>query len=104
MYRQIEQTRYTEIVTPFLDSNNDSISINYYIVEGNIHLTDGVETISNLDFNGVDINSPKRKNILESLIKGFGVSLKNNKEIYVQANYQNFACKKTYAYSSYYVN
>lgn len=93
VYKQVNETMYTEIITPFMDNNNDSISIYYRILDNKIYLTDDGSTISNLMLNGVDINSSKRKHIFHSFIKGFGIKSKNE-ELYVEATNENFPYKK----------
>lgn len=85
--------QYTQITTPFVDNYNDFIQI-YIKQDGNIlFMTDDGNTLNNLAMSGCDINSPKRKAMLNTLILGAGATLLND-EITVQANTDNFAQKK----------
>jgi len=63
------------ISTPLLDRHNDALEI---LVERNgrrLRLTDGGDTISDLNASGMEFNTPKRKEVLESILNGFGVHL-----------------------------
>lgn len=65
-----------EITTPFLDRNNDYTQI-YVKSNGNnkLILSDYGYMINELEMLGIDINSPKRKEIIETIINRFGVKL-----------------------------
>ena len=98
MKEQILETelgKYTQISTPFLDRHNDHLQI--YIKQqedGSLLLTDAGYTINDLDMCGCDVmSSEKRRNILMTILRGFGVQI-NGEEIITTANYSNFAQKK----------
>lgn len=73
-----------EITTPFLNRHNDYIQV-YVKKEDNdrIILTDGADTLNDLELSGFHLNSPRRKKELEIILNGFGVSLKEKKLIAV---------------------
>ncbi|MCD4783035.1 MAG: DUF1828 domain-containing protein [Candidatus Eremiobacteraeota bacterium] len=80
-----------EITTPFLDRHNDLLQI--YIEPGNsdnsFYLTDYSYTINDLRLSGMEFNTPRRKNLLNTIINGFGVRLKGE-ELFVESNKKNF--------------
>lgn len=84
------------ITTPFLDRNNDFIEI--YIVNisnGIFRITDARNTISELEFSGVDIiKSTRRKKILNEILNSYGISITDEHEIYVDVDKNTFALKK----------
>jgi hypothetical protein len=83
-----------EITTPFLDRNNDRIQL-YVIQDGNgLIITDDGITINELDMSGIDINnSPKRKELLDYIVNGYGIKCENN-NLFVHATKTNFPQKK----------
>jgi hypothetical protein len=91
VYERVED--WVEITTPYLDRHNDYIQIFGRNREGRIVLTDGGETIQDLVQSGVQLNSGKRKRILEDILRGFGVQMENG-EVTVEADEKNFALKK----------
>lgn len=69
---------YAEIVTPFLNHVRDSISIFAKLKDNGEYLfSDGGATLAELELAGVEINSPRRKEILNSILRRYGVSLSN---------------------------
>ena len=84
---------WAEITTPYLDRHNDYIQIYMKPTNGGFILTDDGYTLDDLQLSGCPIETPKRKKILETILNGFGVSLKDNR-IEVQANTGNFAIRK----------
>lgn len=94
IYKQVNDTHYTEISTPFLDMNNDYISLYYKVLDNKIIIMDDRATISNLELSGVDINSKKRKYIFNSFIKGFGIKHDSKDNLYVEATNDTFPYKK----------
>lgn len=79
------QDSVCELTTPFLDRHNDHLQI--YAVErnGKIALSDDGYILSDLKSGGVDVNSPKRKIILEAILRGFNVQNADG-EIRVEAS------------------
>lgn len=84
---------YIEITTPFLDSHNDHIQIYVKQENGKLTLTDDSYTISDLIMSGCDVNSSRRRSVLDIILNGFGVKIKND-ELYVEANFENYPQKK----------
>jgi hypothetical protein len=73
-----------EITTPFLNRHNDYIQI-YAQKESNdrIILTDGADTLNDLELSGFNLHSSRRKKELEIILNGFGVSLYGKKLVAV---------------------
>lgn len=84
---------WAEITTPFLDRHNDFIQLYMKCADGEILLSDDGYTISDLEMSGCEINTKKRKALLETTLNGFGVTL-NNGALEVKASDKNFAYKK----------
>lgn len=78
-----ETGAYTEITTPFLDRHNDQIQIYALRTTDGWSLTDAGETLS-----GVRFESPKRRALLQEVLQGFGVTLKDG-ELTVAADTQS---------------
>ncbi|CUU89651.1 prophage protein [Campylobacter hyointestinalis] len=89
---KIDNNTY-EISTPFLDRHNDNISIYAILHNDTIKLTDGGETISDLQFSGLDINKNKKKRELDIILNGFSIDYEGD-ELYTIANKNNFARKQ----------
>ena len=70
---------YLEITSPFLDRYNDYLQV-YARLEADdeIILTDDAYIINNLQMSGVDINSNKRKQVLESFLNKYNVKLEED--------------------------
>ncbi len=84
---------WTEITTPYLDRHNDYLQL-YARKEGkNYVITDGGETLSDLEQSGCAIASPNRQSILRSILNGFGVELHEG-QLQVHATPENFAVRK----------
>lgn len=93
---KIDETSY-EIETPFLDRRNDFITI--YVVfdkqdKNNIVLTDNGYTLSDLELSGLEFNTKKRKQELQTVLNGFGVQMDKDKRLFVNATAESFAHKK----------
>ena len=83
-----ETGAYTEITTPFLDRHNDQIQIYAIQTTDGWSLTDAGETLSDLEMSGVRFESPKRRALLQEVLQGFGVTLKDG-ELTVAADLQS---------------
>jgi Domain of unknown function DUF1829/Domain of unknown function DUF1828 len=70
-----EVNGWVEITTPYLDRNNDYLQIYARRENGNIVLTDDAHTIRDLEISGCALDTPKRKELLETTLNGFGVKL-----------------------------
>ncbi|MCH8150836.1 MAG: DUF1828 domain-containing protein [Planctomycetes bacterium] len=82
-----------EITTPFLDRHNDYLQIYVKRSNGNLVLTDDGYTIRDLALSGCDVSSPWRKQLLTTILNGFGVRL-NDDELRVEARTDTFPQKK----------
>jgi hypothetical protein len=84
---------WVEITTSYLDPNNDHLQIYARQDNGSFVLTDDSKTLHELEMAGCDLNSPKRKDLLQVTLKGFGVNLKGH-ALEVYASPENFAARK----------
>ncbi len=85
---------WVEITTPYLDRHNDYIQI--YVKENQeqrIILTDDGHTLQDLEMSGCRLDSPKRKQLLETTLRGFGVEFQNG-VLQVVASRENFSLRK----------
>lgn len=86
-----------EIETPFLDRRNDCITI-YALFDksnkNNITLTDNGYTLADLELSGLEFNSQKRKQELQTVLNGFGIQIDKNKNLLINATPETFAYKK----------
>ncbi|MDI9408554.1 MAG: DUF1828 domain-containing protein [Candidatus Pacebacteria bacterium] len=90
---KISGTDYFAINTPFLDRHNDYIQIYAIPRNGGWLLTDSGYTLDDLEISGVTINTPKKKEIFQQILNGFGINSEKN-EIFALVNSENFAQKK----------
>lgn len=67
-----------ELTTPFLDRHNDHLQIYAIKRNGRIELNDDGYIMSDLRSAGMEFNSPKRKEVLQSLLSGLGVHVDGN--------------------------
>lgn len=89
--RQID--KWVEITTPYLDRHNDYIQIYAKKDNGKFILTDDGYTIEDLEQCGCILNSPKRKDLLNVILNGFGVRLQKT-ALEIHTNLENFSiCK-----------
>jgi len=89
--RQIDQ--WVEITTPYLDRHNDYVQIYAKKDNGGFLLTDDGYTIDDLEHSGCKLHSPKRQDLLNMTLNGFGVQLHNN-ALQVHSSGGNFALRK----------
>lgn len=82
-----------EITTPFLDRHNDHLQIYVKKSDGGFTLTDDGHTITDLKLSGCEFTTEKRRQILHSILNGFGVRLVED-ELVVEARPDNFPQKK----------
>ena len=95
--RNVRNGKYCAITTPFMDRHNDHIDI--YITKsenGNYVLTDDGDTISDLIMSGSFPNTPKRKQILDTTLNGFGVA-NDGESIFVETANTGDLPKKKHA-------
>lgn len=77
-----------ELTTPFLDRHNDHLQVYATRRNGNIILSDDGYILSDLRASGLDIDTPKRKMILDSILNGLGVQAENG-QLTVEASSAN---------------
>lgn len=82
-----------EITTPFLDRHNDHLQIYVKKSDNGLVLTDDGYTIADLRLSGYESTTRKRREILHSILNGFGVQLEGD-ELLVNAKSDNFPQKK----------
>ena len=71
--KKIEE--YLQITSPFLDRFNDYLQVYAKIDKNNeILLTDDSYIINNLQDSGIDITSPKRKQLLDSFLRKYRIN------------------------------
>ncbi len=84
---------WVEITSPYLDRHNDYIQIYAKRVNGGFILTDDGYTIDDLELSGCNLKTPKRRNLLNLTLNGFGLRLQDS-ALQVHATQHNFALKK----------
>jgi hypothetical protein len=84
---------YVEITTPYLDRHNDYVQIYVRREDGGFEITDGGETIEDLRSSGCDLDTPKRRSLLNVTLSGFGVQ-QDHDRLVMRANPNNFPLKK----------
>ena len=89
--RQIDS--WVEITTPYLDRHNDYLQIYAKAVDRGFVLTDDGYTIQDLELSGCKLDSPKRQQLLQMTLNGFGVQL-DGQALQVHASRENFALRK----------
>lgn len=94
--KTVDEGQICAISTPFLDRHNDHLDIYMLKKNGAFVLTDNGYTIADLRMSGIDINTPKRENILKTALNGFGVKINSKDELYTEATSQNVGQKKHY--------
>jgi hypothetical protein len=62
-----------ELTTPFLDRHNDHLQVYATRSNGNIILSDDGYILSDLRTSGLEVDTPKRKMVLDSVLNGLGV-------------------------------
>jgi len=77
-----------ELTTPFLDRHNDHIQVYAVKRDGKIMLSDDGYILSDLRTSGLEASTPKRKAVLEAVLKGFGVRVEEN-QLVVDASQRN---------------
>jgi Domain of unknown function DUF1828/Domain of unknown function DUF1829 len=77
-----------ELTTPFLDRHNDHIQIYAVRRNGKIVLSDDGYILSDLRTSGLELTTPKRRNVLETALRGFGIQLEEGRLV-VEASPRN---------------
>jgi hypothetical protein len=82
-----------EITTPFVDRHNDRLQIYLTKKDGKLLLSDDGFIISDLETSGCRLDTTHRKDILNTILAGYGVHQEND-ELVIEAREDNFAQKK----------
>lgn len=77
-----------ELTTPFLDRHNDHLQVYATRRNGNILLSDDGYILSDLRTSGLEVDTPKRKQVLESVLNGLGVRSEGS-QLLVEASASN---------------
>ncbi len=94
--RSVKDDQIAEITTPFLDRHNDHFQIYVRKESNNFVLTDDGYTLADLKMSGVDLNTEKRQKIFGVVLNGFGVSLSERDELFIECTINNIGQKKHY--------
>ena len=87
------ENNWVSISTPFLDRHNDCLQIYARKENEKIRLSDDGCTIEDLASCGCLLDSPHRKKLLETTLRGFGISCEKD-ELFTFATQENFPEKK----------
>lgn len=80
------------LTTPFLDRHNDPLQIHAEKKNGGIHLSDDGYILADLKATGLEIDTPKRKELFQSTLHGLGIRMRDN-ELYVEASEKTLGAK-----------
>ncbi len=89
--RQVKD--WVEITTPYIDRHNDYLQIYTKKDNSGFILTDDGYVIEDLRQSGCELDSRKRKELLQLTLNGFGVKLEGN-NLVIHASTDNFALRK----------
>lgn len=81
-----------ELTTPFLDRHNDHLQIYVSTENEKIILSDDGYILADLRTSGLEIVTPKRKAVLQSILGGFGVKT-DGKRLFVESSSRNLGQK-----------
>jgi uncharacterized protein DUF1828/uncharacterized protein DUF1829 len=68
-----------ELTTPFIDRHNDHLQVYALRSNGNIVLSDDGYILADLRTSGLEVDTPKRKMVLDSVLNGFGIRSENGR-------------------------
>lgn len=86
---------WVEITTPYLDRHNDYVQIYARPEDGGFLLTDDAYTINDLETSGCTLDTPKRRELLQVTLNGFGVQLSQDRPaLRIHASAENFPLQK----------
>jgi hypothetical protein len=77
-----------ELTTPFLDRHNDHLQIYAMKRDGKIVLSDEGYILSDLHSSGLELTTPKRKAMVDTILNGLGVRVEND-QLVVDASEHN---------------
>ncbi len=84
---------WIQITTPYLDRHNDSLQIYARREKDYFLLADDNYTIDDLEISGCVLSSPKRQDLLNMTLNGFGVK-RSSDGLFVKATIKDFPLKK----------
>jgi hypothetical protein len=88
-FRQIGE--WAEITTPFLNHNNDMISIYVKKNDDRYYLTDNGQTLNELHLAGVNLDrSEKRTHELNVILNGLGIKRSDNSELFTYTDEKRY--------------
>lgn len=85
-----------KVTVPFMDRHNDHLEIYVQEMDGKFILTDDGYTINDLTGSGFELNTPKRQQIFNTTVKGYGVQIGERFQLFTEATPQNIGQKKHY--------
>lgn len=74
-----------ELTTPFLDRHNDHLQVYAERVGDQIVLSDDGYILGDLEASGLEINTPKRRQALQTMLNGVGVQERDGR-LYIEAS------------------
>jgi len=74
-----------ELTTPFLDRHNDHLQVYAQRVGDQIVLSDDGYILADLEGSGLDINTPKRRQVLQTILNGVGVQERDGR-LFIEAS------------------
>ncbi|MDL1898478.1 DUF1828 domain-containing protein [Anaerolineae bacterium CFX7] len=83
-----------EVTTPFLDRHNDHLQLYIRRENGKYLLSDDGYTLADLRQSGVDFDTEKRKQMLTTVLQGFGVRQTTAGELLVETDRENLPRRK----------
>ncbi len=83
-----------EITTPFLDRHNDCLQIYVQKTAHGLRLTDDGYTVADLELSGCSLETESRQHMVKTILNGFGVSLAEDGELFLEASEETFPQKK----------
>lgn len=67
-----------EVTTPFVDRHNDFLQVYAFAEDGTVTLSDGGHTVRDLALNGTELNTPKRKRVVQTILNKGSVDLEDD--------------------------
>jgi hypothetical protein len=89
--KQVDE--WVEVTTPYLDRHNDHLQLYVRSEDSGYLLTDDGYVIEDLRRSGCDVDTPKRKELLQLTLNGFGIELKDH-ELTTRARQETFSQRK----------
>lgn len=84
---------WVEITAPYLDRHNDYLQIYAKRLDKGFLLTDDGYILEDLEQTGCNLESPKRRDLLRTTLRGFGVKLKD-KSLTIEASVDDLSLRK----------